>query len=182
MIVSAALFVAFVLGLAHGRIFGGFLGIRGGIMRATPIVWALPSAFALDWWQAIAMAVLSIVQWNDGHRFDRPWRILTRYGLVGPIGVVLVTGFWWVLLIGPISACAAALFRICALPGISTPFDIPDDPDTAYDETQRLLDGWAAYWESLTRGLSALGWTAAALLGKGSLLPAIYGQLLGWWG
>ena len=178
------LFVAFAAGLLHGRIFGGFLGIRGGIMRATPIAWAFPSAIAFDWWQAIAMAALSIVQWNDGHRFDRPWRILTRYGLAGPFGVVLVTGFWWVLAIGPISAGAAALFRMLRLPGIETLFDVPDNPDTPEDETQRLLDGWAAYWETLTRGLSALGWTAAALLGKGSLLPAIYELLrpLWWWG
>jgi hypothetical protein len=169
-----ALFASFALGLFHGRLFGGFLAIRGGIMRATPIVWAIPSAVTLDWWQGVAMAILSVVQWNDGHRFDRPWRILTRYGLVGPIGVGLVTGFWWVLLIGPISASAAALFRIFALPSISTPFDIQDDPDTAAVETQLLLDGWAAYWEALTRGMGALGWTAAALYGGRSPLFDLY--------
>lgn len=154
----------FVLGFVHGRMFGGWLSIRGAVMRLTPALWGIPAWLMLDWRSALVMTAASMLQWNDGHRFDLPMSLVWRYSRYALI-VVAVTSYWPALLVGPASGLCAWLFNRFNLPAIRMPWDTDE---------MRMFDGWAAYWEAATRGLSALAWTAAAIYSTGPLPPLVW--------
>lgn len=157
-----------LLGLPLRRMFGGWLGLSRSLCVAILVV----ATVAPAWWtwgnfqswelpvvgcapmaiKALVVTLLAAGFWTDGHRFDRPLMLLGRYGWA-PVVLAIVTGFWPAVLVGPVVAGAAVVFRWWAAP-VVLPWDSP--------QRRQMLDGWAAWWEC---SLGAIGvgvfWAAA---------------------
>jgi hypothetical protein len=157
--------LVFVLGALHRRTFGGWWGVRGALMRPTPALWGLPAL--LVWWPAgLLLVALSVLHWNDGHRYDRPWKVLLRYGWA-PLVLALASGWYWAALLGPAVALADALARIWRLPALWLPWDrVWRNTQGTAIRTRQMIDGWAAWWEGFLGGASALTWVAATMYGE----------------
>jgi hypothetical protein len=99
------------------------------------------------------------VHWVDGHRFDCPWwcpekprnALVVRYSIWGPIPIFLLTGFWPVLLLGPIVAVGIIL---CNLLPQGWRLHFPWDT-----EAFSMIDGSEGLWE-----MAFLGGPSVALL------------------
>lgn len=167
---TAALPISAVLGALLRRIFGGWLGISRPVCVAAIVVvtaapawwawvsfepWPVPVVGSLPMWaRALTVTALAAMFWTDGHRFDRPWMLLVRYGWP-PAVLALVSGVWSVAIVGPAVAASAAACRILDLPPVRLPWD---------RGRRRMIDGWEAWWEI---SLGAIGVSAfwAAVLG-----------------
>lgn len=159
-----------LLGLFLRRMLGGWLGLSRSICVAILVV----ATVAPAWWawgsfqdttipllgcvpqatKALIATALAVMFWTDGHRFDRPWMLLGRYGW-GPVVLAIVTGFWPVVLVGPLVAGAAVVFRWWGGP-IVLPWDDPP--------RRQMLDGWAAWWECSLGAIGLSAFWAAALV------------------
>jgi hypothetical protein len=185
--------VALILGAAHRRAFGGWLGIRGAIMRPTPALWSAPF-WCLTWgrhvtiggwevfgyqlpallapgWAVAAICTAAIwLHWNDGHRFDKPWKLSWRYGWA-PVVVSVMTAWWPAVAVGPVVALSAAGLRWLNPPALWLPWDWTWEerlPDGSVETREmRMVDGWEGYWELVRGGASSAAFVAAALIGLG---------------
>lgn len=167
--------IALIIGIVWGRAFGGWLDLSKTALRLIGVAVTSVPAWFVFWdtsWQSIdlfgfafsipmlviptAITALVFAHMSDGHRYDRPWKILLRYGWA-PILLALIIGYWPLVLIGPVAAGAAALCRMLDLPGIWLPWDTKplfDRYGQTVIEPMQMFDGWASYWESFTRGFS----------------------------
>jgi len=185
-VVTIILIVAFLYGAIVGRMFGGWLG-QSRAMRLllfmpaiVPAAWTYPIFPELLWFDAVppehgliigitAAALLTgllLLHLSDGHRYDRPWKILMRYGWA-PVPVALITGYWPVALAGPAIALAAAICRIAKFRAVLLPWDkepVTDSSGRVLVPGQYMLDGWAAYWEMAKGGVTVLAWAMPPLI------------------
>lgn len=168
--IAAILATAFVFGALLRRVFGGWLGLSRSLCAALIIgasaapawwawggfePWPVPLVGGLPMWaKALLVTGLAAVFWTDGHRFDRPWMLLGRYGWP-MIPLAAISGVWAVLAVGPVVAGAAVLARWYATP-VELPWD--DAPE------QQMADGWTAWWEIVLGGVGMCAFWSAALL------------------
>lgn len=161
---------AFLVGMPLRRMFGGWLGLS----RSVCTVLIISASAAPFWWRwggfadvhvvgplhlpewALALTATALVaaHWTDGHRFDRPWLLLGRYGWV-PLLLALATKVWPVASVGPLVTLSAVACRWWAA-RVILPFD--------HDPEMVMLDGWEGWWEMALGGVSMAAFWAAALV------------------
>ena len=176
----------FLYGMAAGRIFGGWLGLSRPLRIALFLPAILPAlavyplnpellwggvipkgmGFAIGLSGCLITIGLLALHIADGHRYDRPWKILLRYGWA-PLILTAMTGTYAIALTGPVIALAAAICRICDFSAVLLPWDrveIKDSSGQIVQQPSQMLDGWAAYWEMIKGGATMLAWAAPPLL------------------
>lgn len=181
--ITIILIAAFLYGALAGRCFGGWLGLSRTFRLALFLPAILPAMAVyplhpdiLFWPGAIPpvygfiatgiIIALLFIHLSDGHRYDRPWKILLRYGWA-PLLLAVLTETPVVAATGPVIALAAAACRMWEFPAVLLPWDrvgVKDSSGRILQEPSQMLDGWAAYWEMIKGGATMVAWVTPPLL------------------
>jgi hypothetical protein len=140
-------------------------------VRASVALWIVPFVW-LMWDRSEVMALVLGAAWAmqflDGHRFDRPLRLLTRYGWC-PLLTAALVGPWWLFGIGPAIAFAGWAWRNVEPPKLDFAWDGPE---------QMFASGWSEWWEMTARGLSAMALVAVVIFPSSVTLLHACGAIL----
>ena len=177
MIETLMIVIGGLFGAVGRRIFGGWLGFpRSLCTLGLVIISATPFWFTglLNPWftlpfigivvpkivMVILITVSTLLHWVDGVRFDLPFwgdrkSPLLRYSYYAPLFIALFTGFWPVLVVGPLVAAGYYIAPKLTLPTITLPWDTAG---------QKTVDGPIALAEFWLGFVSVSAFWAAAFL------------------